>query len=766
MKATDLLKLMAGSEAGGGSSVDIGDDVPYSLMLNSASSQYLSKTFTSSGTWTLSVWVKRAKLSAAMGVLEGAGFLFNAGDTITAGGLTTTALFRDPGAWTHVHISNNGLYVGGVSYGAVTTGVLTNPDIGRNSTSYFDGYLADLIFLDNDTVAYTSFGRTSADTGAWVHKDYAGSYTAGSFHLDFADSADLGNDVSGNGNDWTTNGGISSANQYTDTPTNNYPILNFLGSPAYTGTMTIGNTKIAGSTGYTSNMRASVGIPIGTGKWYWEVTCITANGAGSQMGAGVALESANINSAMDIANVWSYSWNANRYRHTSSTETNEASGVTVNANDVICLAFDASTGNLSVRLNSGSWYNSGDPAGTGSISGLSTTGQFHPFTTTISKTVQVNFGQGANMSGVSYDSAAGGYFKYTVPTGYKALSTANLPEPAILKPAEHFDAKIRTGTGASYSVSGLEFQPDLVWVKGRSGATDHAIYDVVRGVQKQLGSNTTTDETTESTGLTAFNSDGYTAGALAQMNTNTATYIDWMWKAGGSGSSNTAGSITSTISVNTTAGISIGTYTASGSNSTIGHGLGVAPKIYAVKARTTAGADQGWAVYHALNTAAPETDYLLLNSTAATADDNTFWNDTAPTSTVFSIGTNAAVNTSGDTYVFIAFAAIEGFSKAFSYTGNASTDGVFVYTGFTPAFAITKCTSTTGSWSMWDLRRPGYNVIGGVLIAENSTAEATTTQVDRCSNGLKFRTTSDPNSAQTFIGFAFAELPFKYSPAR
>jgi len=296
------------------------------------------------------------------------------------------------------------------------------------------------------------------------------------------------------------------------------------------------------------------------------------------------------------------------------------------------------------------------------------------------------------------------------------------------------------------------FQPDLVWIKGRSGATDHALYDAVRGVQQQLESNTTTDETTESTGLTAFGSDGFTVGSLAQVNTSTATYVAWNWKE------------------STTSKFDIVTYTGNGSARTISHNLGVVPNMIIVKARTTASTDQGWPVYHSANTAAPETDYLLLNSTAATADLDTVWNDTAPTSSVFSVGTNALVNANNDTYVAYLFANVAGYSAFGSYTGNGSTDGPMIFTGFRPRYVMVRRTDSTSDWRIWDTARDPYNVSNNPLWANLSNAESADAahNNDILSNGFKLRasTASLNASGGTFIYMAFAENPFAYSLAR
>jgi hypothetical protein len=322
-----------------------------------------------------------------------------------------------------------------------------------------------------------------------------------------------------------------------------------------------------------------------------------------------------------------------------------------------------------------------------------------------------------------------------------------------------------TGTGSSLSVAGVGFQPDWTWIKSRSGATDHGIYDAVRGVQKQIESNNSNSETTETTGLTAFGSNGFTVGALAQLNTSSATYVGWNWKANGAGSSNTVGSITSTVSANTTAGFSIVTYTGTGANATVGHGLGIAPKMLFVKSRSDG------IVWVVGNSSIGFGNYLLLNATDASAVGGNVFNSTAPTSTVFSIGSGSGCNQSGATYVAYCFAPVAGYSAIGSYKSNGSTNGPFVYLGFRPAFVLLKPTEFVGSWFLQDNKRNGYNVNTGVALRPNLTnAEDGTTDydIDLLSNGFKIRTSSVPGNLDgyNFIYMAFAESPFNYANAR
>lgn len=341
-------------------------------------------------------------------------------------------------------------------------------------------------------------------------------------------------------------------------------------------------------------------------------------------------------------------------------------------------------------------------------------------------------------------------FSYTPPTGFKALNTANLPTPSIKKGSLYMDATLRTGTGATASVSSLGFQPDLVWIKSRSAATDHGLYDAVRGVQKQLESNTATAETTETTGLTAFNSNGYTVGALAQLNTSAATYVDWAWKEG------------------VTPGFDIVTYVGNGTNRTISHNLGAVPKLIILRSREATSTGR-WTVQHGYYGSAR---YAYLNETFAfdTANANLRWNSTDPTSSVFSIGTSSDVNHTSDNYVGYLWSEIEGFSKFGSYTGNGSTDGPFVFCGFQPRWLLVKRTSSIGSWYLIDTARNPYNATSVSLLAENSVSEGSISNpaIDIVSNGMKIRNTiADFNSSGgTFIFAAFAENPFKYARAR
>ena len=360
---------------------------------------------------------------------------------------------------------------------------------------------------------------------------------------------------------------------------------------------------------------------------------------------------------------------------------------------------------------------------------------------------------------------------------YLPLSTANLPDPAIdpaqgSSPEDYFNTVLWTGNGTSQTITGVGFQPDLVWGKGKSYAVNHALIDAVRGSNKFLESSTSDAEDTLSTIITSFDTDGFSVGSAGRLNTSGQTYVAWNWKANGSGVSNTDGSITSTVSANTTSGFSIVSYTGTGVGTiaTIGHGLDQAPDWIVVKSRDTSG--RGWIVYHSSLGATKKLD-LEDTDPAQTVTAN--WNDTEPTSTVFTVGTGGDTNTTDD-FIAYCFHSVDGFSRMGKYVGNGSADGPFVYTGFRPAFVMIKRTDSAGSWTMLDATRDTYNEMDTILVAEATSTETdfgtANRNMDFLSNGFKIRyttaggTTEMNASGGTYIYMAFAENPFKYSNAR
>jgi hypothetical protein len=700
----------------------------------------------------------------------------------------TSAQYRDVSAWYHIVLAVDTtqstasnrvkLYVNGsqVTQFSVSADPALNADLRINAAVvhsigswqpaaglYFNGYLADIHFIDGQALTPSSFGETDATTGAWIPKAYSGTYGTNGFKLDFADNSNntattLGKDSSGNGNNFTPNNlsvtAGSGNDSLVDSPTNygtdtgaggevrgNYCTLNLLKQGSLT--LSDGNLQVVHTADQWDRVFGTIGMS--SGKWYWEVVSTSLL---YYYSLGIAKEPAALTNVSFLAdaNIWEYyNFNGNKVNSSATTY-----GATFGVNDIIGVAFDADVGTLT-------FYKNNTSQGT-AFTGL-TSGPYFPSIAMYRGSTEVfNFGQRP--------------FAYTAPSGFKALCTQNLPAPGVTKPSTAMDVKLYTGNGSTQTISGLGFGPDLVWVKARSSAQTHSLTDSVRGVSKQLFTNLTNAEGSETDQITALNSDGFSLGANAAgtggVNSNSTTYAAWCWDAGSSTVTNTAGSITSSVRANTSAGFSIVTYTGtrtSAGNDSIGHGLGVAPSLVISKQRN---GTSPWIVQHAsLGT----DDYLELNTTSAITDSVAVGAGALPkpTSTVFYGSWLDGLNANTDTFVAYCFAPIAGFSAFGSYTGNgSSTDAPFVYLGFQPAFLMLKRTDSTSNWTMVDAKREGYNVDNDPLYANLSNAEGTTDLVDLTSNGFKLRTTDTSVNASsgTYIYAAFAEQPFKTSRAR
>ena len=805
----------------GSNSASTGYNLTRSLRFRSSASAYLNRTLTTptnNKIWTLNLWLK-------IGTVAGGGKIFstnvantpfssfyydtNANLTFyeytgTNYVLTTTQVFRDPSAWymftivmdtTQATASNRTkFYVNGTqitsfssaSYVPQNTNTTANSAVATfigqqgNSGGYFDGYLAEVNFIDGQALTPSSFGSTNATTGVWQPAQYTGTYGTNGFYLPFTDNSalttasnvGLGKDFSGNGNYWVTNNiSITAGVTYdsmTDVPTltsataSNFAVLNPLDTSAVT-TISNGNLYTYLSASGSAAIRATIAST--SGKFYWEVTF---GATGDTLMVGVCDASVSIGSALwSGANAWMYySNNGNKYLAGSGT----AYGATFTANDVIGVALDLGAGTLVFYKN-----NTSQGTATSSLAGKNLTATIQSAARALD--VYVNFGQRP--------------FTYTAPTGFVALNTYNLPTSTIVKGNTVMDATIYTGAGGTQSITNAAgFKPDLVWAKSRSNAFDHAVYDSVRGAgtAKYLITNATSAEGNYSNSygsLSSFNSNGFTVATgtdptnpNAFFNQSAATYVAWQWQAGqGSSSSNTNGTITSTVSVNASAGFSVVTYTGTGgASATVGHGLGVAPSLIIVKERgSNVSGWNAWTVYHSSIGA---TGNLVLNTTAATNTAVYGWNNTAPTSSVFTIAYSAGAGVNyTSTYVAYCWTPIAGFSAFGSYTGNGSTDGPFVYTGFRPKFVMIKVTSTTQPWIIIDTARNTYNVAGDYLMADSSSAEnalspiSTATALDILSNGFKLRNNASSSgytnaSSATYIYMAYAENPLKNALAR
>ncbi len=783
-----------------------GYQISRSLRFNSADSAYLNRTPASAGnrrTWTWSSWIKLNKSgfqnmftanifssgSDSLSLrfyLDTANFqLFNNGSGTSS--VSTTAVLRDYSAWYHVVFAVDTtqatasdrvkIYINGVQQ--ATTGTITlNYDTPVNSTSWasgigawndgsfgMDAYMTEINFIDGQQLTPSSFGETNAQTGVWQPKAYSGSYGTNGFYLNFSDNsnttaATLGKDYSGNGNNWTPNNFSVSAgagnDSLVDTPTpygtdtgaggtvrGNYCTWNPLAADS-SATITNGNLDVATAAAGVGQGRGTIGVS--SGKWYWEVTRTTS---GANLIAGI------VDSATGADKFPGQTSGSYGYYGLDGTKINNGSfsayGASFGIGDVIGVALDLDAGTLV-------FYKNGTSQGT-AFTGLS--GTFFPAAS-----------DDTGGAGMNYVGNFGQRpFAYTAPSGFKALCTQNLPTPAIgatstTQAGRYFNAITWTGNGTNpRSITGVGFQPDFVWVQRRDVGYGSWIYDVLRGAANALKSESTAVPYTYQQ-VNSFDADGFTqAGTVDQGNNiSGGQYVAWNWKANGAGVTNTAGSITSTVSANTTSGFSVVTWTGTGIPVSIGHGLGAAPKMVITKNRDNT---CNWFTYHE---GAGASYYLELNTTVARNLDTSVWQNTAPTSSVFTIG--AGINANGAKFVAYCFAAVPGYSAFGSYTGNGSTDGPFVFTGFRPAFILLKSSSgSTTDWIILDNRRETSNVANDILRPNLSDAELVDvySNTDFVSNGFKVRgqgTFGFNISGTTYIYAAFAESPFKYSLAR
>jgi hypothetical protein len=826
--------LWFSSGVGGGSFY--GYSIDDSLRFEDGSNAYLSRTPASAGnltTFTYSVWLKRGNISISPRVIffhawpgsaERASMRFELDnlylefEPTNINGFKTNALFRDPLAWYHIVVvwdSTNAtqtdrvrLYVNGervTDFSQANYPALNAPSVFNSVTQHeissrdnlaewFDGYMAEINFIDGQALDPTSFGEDK--NGTWIPKEYSGSYGTNGFYLDFSDNSTataLGTDSSGNSNNFSVNN-ITTTDQMLDTPTNNFAVLNSTsygkdgagGAPVFTE----GNLRIYESTSSWSSSLST--IAVSSGKWYAEAVIVT--GTNSLVGVMEVDETSLFYSTNSmymgrLANSYGYIHSGTVYNNNISS----AYGATYTTGDVIGIALDMDAGTLT-------FYKNGVSQGT-AATGL--TGRVAFGLSSNLSTLAANFGQdstfaGNTTAGGNTDANGIGDFKYSVPSGFLALCTANLPDTAIgpdvntsdTRANENFIPYLYTADNTSpKSRTGMGFTPDWLWFKDRTTGFSNGLYDTVRGIPFQLQTNNTSAENSY-TLLDSFDSDGFTttsdgtAGNV--LNYTTDNYVTWSWKAGGAptatnsagvGAVPTSGSVlidgvasTATlagtiaankISANTTAGFSIVSYTGNGtSGATIGHGLDSAPEMVITKNRD---ATQFWIVQHKDLSAV--TYNLYLQGTDAQQADGQYQAISNTTLTV----SGASVNTSGNDYISYCFHSVGGFSKVGSYTGNGSTNGPFVYTGFRPAFVLLKKSSAAGdNWSIYDTGRDPYNVATKYLIPNSSQTEGSTTSLDFVSNGFKIRASGSwiNTSSATYIYLAFAENPFKYANAR
>ncbi len=765
-------------------------EIERSLRFNSADDAYIGFTPSSTGSqkvWTWSGWVKRTKMGVYTNLMTGpnhsgehnngvvqlaisnADQLYTYFDTDGSNpyGALHDAKFRDPSAWYHIvwkvdaANTEQRIWVNGVEY---TTASGQNPPdyayamnkSGHQMTmgatawdgvsGHSDLYLAEVHYCDGQEYQASDFGETDEDTGQWIPKEVSGiTYGTNGCYLDFSDNsnttaATLGKDSSGNSNNWTPNNFSVAAgtgnDSVVDTPTNNYCVLNGVevNGNESAGTLTQGGLEFTADNNYAVCPGT---FSLKNGKYYWEVT----------YQAGVQIYGIYRGNAMGENAYVSYDPNGNcpglgiqanngtTYGSTGDGSTAGGSqGTSINSlttNDVMAFASDIPNGTLKVYKNDTLEH---------TFTGFNSHDWFPAVSGYAGQVCQVNFGSNG--------------FKYTPPTGYVALCTANLPEPTIKKPDEHFVIKTYNGTGSTQTITtGLD--ADFVWVKRRDSSNYNILANTISGASYYLVSNEPDSESGGGTQLiNGLSSTGFQVGTENAVNNSSGTYVSWNWKE------------------SATAGFDIVGYTGTGADLNVSHGLGVAPDLLIIKGRET---DNDWAVLSKDN---DDGDFLQLNSSAAESGAGSIFGSTftRPTSSVFTVGNTGETGTNNKDYLAYCFSSVEGYSKVGIYKGNANANGTFVWTGFRPAFVMTK--GLWGSnWNVYDIKRNPYNVANDTLYPNLENAESAESesgnQMDFLSNGFKLRgsdndtnKTSGSGTDGKFIYIAFAETSFKYANAR
>ena len=792
------------------------------LRFNGDDAKKMSRTFgtnTSDTTKTLSFWMKRGKIGSyqipfgttVSGNIEGY-IRINNDDTLqledrnASDGTSdcrriTTRVFRDTTSWYHIMLvldSTQGteadrakFYVNGTqatisssisiaqdySFQFFRSSAVNFIGVNGNSSNYFDGYLAEVNFIDGQALGPEYFGFTEFQTGAWKPRGYQGSYGTNGFRLDFLDKTDnqtLGLDKSGRGNHFATDNFSSVHDTLIDTPTNNFCVLNQL-NRTNDANVTDGNMIMTNG----SNDESVAGtFPIFTGKWYYEVyKKSTENGE-----YGIDSVYRNLSNSTDVHSNTKVCFRSNGGDQTNGAGsaislTGSSSGQT--GAGVIGIAVDMDNKKIWYTDLSGNWFNSGVPATNtnaafdfSSVSAADGAVPYFFCGTGTGDSIFLNFGQDPHFAGSQTGDEVGSYtdkngnglFKYSVPNGYLALCSKNLPQTVapdetapILNPDQHFKALLYTGTGSSHIVEGLKFQPDLVWVKGRdTNGYEPMMIDSVRGGDNSLVTSDTASESTHGgRSMTFYNRGVRWNSDSGNCNANGEDYVLWCWKGGGTAVTNSDGSVDAQVSANPAAGFSVVTYSGSG-NRTIGHGLNRAPEMIIMKGRNVT--DQ-WTVGHRfLNGGSNAWNYgTPLQSTTNIQTNSTFWNNTAPTDTVFSRGSwNAGYN-----MISYCWHSVEGYSKFGTYNGNGNANGPFVQCGFRPAFVLTKMVDTMGeNWTISDSSRSTFNPVDLFLRPDETTSDTSgAATMDFCATGFKLKNSDSKTnrSGARFIFMAFAE---------
>jgi hypothetical protein len=788
---------------------------------------------------TVSCWVKRSQIthSGVCTIFHGTGnglmMQFLATDQMylyeSPWQIISDRLFRDAGAWMHIALildstqstdsNRSKLYINGelqdLSTWTIGSGANRYPALNYSfawhtgstmrigsvgDASDLGGYLADFISIDGQDVSISDLGETK--DGVWVPKDVSG-LTLGDagFYLKFDNSSDIGNDSGSNNIDFTASN-IVATDVVPDSPTNNFATL----IPMANTSLSEGNLKM--TTSRTGNWDGTIGsFGVTSGKWYYEVRMSATEGTfrcvagwqGNQASQTVTYHGNGANASpygtlFDNYQVSSHTTSFYKDGGTDGTTTAPSSG------DVINVAADFDNGKIYFGIN-GTYYandggTDGDPAGgtNESMSGIDLTASeyvpaFHIRSDSSAggNVMIVNFGQEGTFAvtetaGGNSDATGVGNFFSAVPSGFLALASSNLPQPTISPNAteqadDYFNTVLWSGDGTTRSITGVGFQPDFCWHKGRNDNRRNMLYDSVRGATEVLITDSTNAEATATDTLTSFDSDGFSVGGNLNTNYSGKTYVGWNWKAGtafsNDASATSIGTIDSAGSVSQDAGFSIITYTGNLSSSgtaSVAHGLGVRPDMVIYRSRNVSGGDDGsWSIWHD----DLSSDNHILRFSSAAESDKSGNGDMASLFTTTTFGTNytAGLNVTGNNYVAYVFANVDGYSKVGSYVGNGDADGTFIYTGFRPAWIMMKvAVGGTGNWFILDATRSAFNEADDRLDADNNNAEGTgNSDIDFLSNGIKIRTASTAGINQTgdtHIYLAFAEAPFKFANAR
>ena len=782
-----------------------------SLRFNRSDNPQLQRTAqTTSNTFTFSTWVKRSSLSTFQYLLSigGQGLLFNTDDTIRvytdSGANASTAKFRDVTSWYHVVLSMNSgsatVYVNNVTHLSSVSGFSLSTStnylkvgwlLGDPGQFNLDGYLAETQLIDGSALTPSSFGYTESQTNIWMPKRYEGTYGTSGFYLNYSTLGEtattMGLDRSGNNNNFTpTNLEISDFTL--DTPSNTFATLNPLSTSV--NTLSQGNLY---STGGGASWRPVVSdMAMSSGRWYWEIYIDTVSSYQMHGIRPQIRDDGDVNHDNDQypgtrSDEWGYNTDARLHNSASATS---SWGDTYTAGDIIGVALDMDAGTLNFYKN-GSATGSQITGISASHSPVGSRGDYLACFCVYGSTGQaiVNFGQEGTFAGHktaqnNTDINGIGNFFYTPPTGFKALCSANLRGDSsyIIEPQKHFDILTYTGNDASdRTITGLEFKPDLVWIKNRDQGDWHIFTDSVRGANTHMYPNNTDGDSTDNTNghVNYYTTGGFNVdcGAQGNVNENNEDYVAWCWKGGGNsntynidgtgyGTASAAGLDGGTItptgaSINTKARFSIIGYTGNGSGgSTVEHGLGVVPTFMIIKKRT----GDNWMTYHqgANNFSNPQNYYFELNSNSGDIGSTSIFMWTvAPTSSVFSLGADSSVNKNNNTYISYCWGEVPGYSKFGTYRGNSSSsNGSYIHLGFRPALIIIKKFSGNDSWQMHDSARQDYNNKSAALFPSSADAEQTSGRlIDFLSNGFKFYN-ADGNTNEDghdYVYFAWAE---------